>query len=218
MTNPDPLIGKVGRILLPVAYFGSVYYFSLLARYNNVFIEDSESYLRQSLRNRAEILSANGQLHLVVPVEKGRSSAQPIKEVKIAYHTPWQKNHWRTLVSAYQNSPYFEHFETDIQFLFHRKHTFLFDLNLEITRLMTALLGIPVNLQFTGRFEYPSETPGDLRYISWPIRERASFDLAYQVTEYTQVFEEKFNFNPHLSILDLLFCEGPQAARILKGR
>lgn len=213
--EPAPTFDFQDKIILPVAYFGSVYYFSLLARYSSIFLEDSESYLRQTLRNRTEILSANGQQNLVIPVERGRSSAQPIKEVRIAYHTPWQKNHWRTLVSAYQNSPYFEHYETDVQVFFHRKFNFLFDLNIEITQLMLSLFQISHSIQYTEKFEYPYGSPGDLRYTSWPIREKAPFDIDYRTVHYTQVFEEKYKFISHLSILDLLFCEGPQGLRML---
>lgn len=211
------LFGEKDIILMPSAYFGSVYYFSILARFSNVYIDDSESYQRQTLRNRAEIVAANGPLNLVVPAERGRTSGQPIREIKIAYHMPWQTNHWRTLVSAYKNSPYFEYYEADLYSVFQKKPIYLFDLNIEITRLIISLLNIDTTLKFTGVFHIPEGSPGDLRYITWPIRERSAFDEDYSPVTYTQVFEEKFNFIPHLSVLDLLFCEGPNSLTILRG-
>lgn len=161
-------------------------------------------------------MAANGPLSLVVPVEQGRKPGQKITETRIAYHTPWQRNHWRSISSAYRNSPFFEYYSDELIPFFEKKYMFLFDYNMEITRIISALLGLNNTLNFTPGFEQVEHPFINLREVISPKINIETFDPDYQFIPYTQVFEEKFMFIPNLSILDLLFCTGPASLSYLR--
>ncbi len=197
-------------------YFGPVQYFAHLSRGNGV-IEKHANYTRQSYRNRCVISGANGPLTLSVPVERGRSHNMPDKEVKIAYYTNWQKQHWRSIVSAYNTSPFFQYYRDDIYPFFKKKSTFLFDLNVAITHLMMELTGIESEISFTGEYLSPADSNDlDLREVIHPKRPASRWDLSFSPLPYKQVFDQRCGFLPNLSILDLLFNKGPESVLVLE--
>lgn len=202
-------------ILLTISFFGPVYYFTSMLRSGCVWIEKHENFVKQTYRNRCIIMAANGSLPLVVPVEQGRKPQQPITSVKIAYHTPWHRNHWRSIVSAYKNSPYFDYYSDEISPFFEKKYSFLFDYNMEIISVLNRLLKLETEILFTSDFEGIEKNVINLREKISPKITIESFDKSYKQLEYTQVFEEKFLFKPDLSILDVLFCMGPDTYRYL---
>jgi len=203
-------------VLLSTAFFGPAYYFRAILHARQVMIEKHEHFIKQTFRNRCIIMAANGPMPLIVPVEHGRRPGQKITDIRIAYHTPWQRNLWKSVFSAYSNSPWFEYYADDIVPFFEKRQTFLFDLNTWITQTMLDLLRINKELSFTGDFEC-LETPFlNYREKISPKTEIRTFDSAYSPVPYTQVFEDKYPFIPGLSILDLLFCTGPEAAAHLK--
>ncbi len=203
-------------ILLSTAYFAPVRYFSKLVAYPEVYIEQHENFIKQTYRNRTVILGANGPIPLIVPVEKGRGKKILIKDLRIAYDEEWQRNHWRTIFSAYNSSPFFEYYAGDIEFFFRKKYPFLFDFNLKITETLIELLELEPNLQLTKDFEKIPDTYLNFREQISPKTHLVEADLQFVPQPYTQVFAEKFGFVPDLSILDLLFNEGPSAGAVLE--
>jgi len=202
-------------ILLSTAYFAPVRYFSKLAAYPEIYIEQHENFVKQTYRNRTVILGANGPISLIVPVEKGRSQKVKIKDLRIAYDEEWQRNHWRTIFSAYNSSPFFEYYADDIESFFRKKHEFLFDFNRKITETILETLEIPVSLTLTDDFELLPENCLNSREQISPKTHLIEPDPHFIAQPYTQVFAEKFGFVPDLSILDLLFNEGPSAHSVL---
>jgi hypothetical protein len=207
---------QISSVLLSTAFFGPVYYFRSAILANRIFIEKHEHFIKQTYRNRCIILAANGPLALVVPVEKGRRPGQMITDIRIAYHTPWQRNHWRSISSAYRNSPYFDYYADELLHFFEKKYTFLFDYNMEITKTVTELIGANINLNYTPGFEQIEKSVVNFREQISPKIILESFDPEYKAIPYTQVFEDKFQFVPNLSILDLLFCTGPESLHYLR--
>ena len=204
-------------ILLSTAYFAPIRYFSKLAAYPEIHIEQYENFIKQTYRNRAVILGANGPISLIVPVEKGRSQKVKIKDLRIAYDEEWQRNHWRTIFSAYNSSPFFEYYADDIETFFRKKHEFLFDFNQQVTETIADILEIPVSLKLTEDFEQIPEDCLNFREQISPKTHLTNPDPQFVPQSYTQVFAEKFGFVPDLSILDLLFNEGPSAHSVLLG-
>jgi hypothetical protein len=202
-------------ILLSTAYFAPVRYFSKLAAYPEIYIEQCENFVKQTYRNRTVILGANGPISLIVPVEKGRQQKIKIKDLRIAYDEEWQRNHWRTIFSAYNSSPFFEYYADDVEMFFRKKHEFLFDFNREITETLLKILEIPVRLTLTEDFEQVPENCLNFREQITPKTHLIDPDAHFIAKPYTQVFDEKFGFVPDLSILDLLFNEGPSAHTVL---
>jgi hypothetical protein len=208
-------MASIPGILLSTAFFGPVSYFTYLSASDNCTLEQHEHFIKQTYRNRAVILGANGPVSLIVPVEKGRAQKVRIKDLRIAYDEEWQRNHWRTIFSAYNSSPFFEYYADEIEPFFRKKHTFLFDFNLKITQTILDILDISKSLQLTESFEQISAETLNLREKISPKAHRNTADERLMLQPYTQVFSEKFGFIPDLSILDLLFNEGPSAHSIL---
>ncbi|MBO7124319.1 MAG: WbqC family protein, partial [Bacteroidales bacterium] len=198
-------------MLLSTAYFPPVQYVALLCQKGSAQIEMWEHYVKQSYRNRTTILSANGKLDLIMPLEKAQGSKTLIKDVKIAYHDRWNAEHWNAISSAYNSSPFFEYYKEDLERFFTKKYTFLIDYNQEILQCILQLLHIQCDIQFTQDFVKPNDTDDDFRYTLSP---KVAFTATFP--SYTQVFEDKFPFIPNLSILDLLCNEGPESKEYLK--
>ncbi len=160
-------------------------------------------------------MGGNGPIQLVVPVVKGRGRKVLIKDLEISYDTDWQRNHWRTMFSAYSSSPFFEYYKDDIQPFFDSKHKFLFDFNHKIHETICELIEIENNALMTIDFEKVPDGTINLREVISP-KISSKIDLEFQPKEYTQVFSEKLGFVANLSILDLLFNEGPNCYSVLE--
>lgn len=207
---------KDQAILLSTAYFAPIQFYSKCLKYPVVYIEQFENFMKQTYRNRCVVLGANGPLSLVIPVVKGRGPKIFIKDLKISYDVDWQRNHWRTIFSAYNSSPYFEFYKDDFKPFFEKPWKFLLDLNLSIHETICDLLEIENNAILTPGFEEVPATTLNLREGISPKKHLIPTDEHFRAASYTQVFSEKFGFAPNLSILDLLFNEGPNSFTVLE--
>lgn len=199
------------QLLLSTAYLPSVEYFAFLLT-GEALIDGEERYQKQSYRNRAVIMNGNGVLNLIIPtIHDNRMGV--VKEVRIEYVTPWQRAHWRSIESAYNNTPFYLYYKDALKPFFEQKFDFLFDFNTQLTLTILKILQTGTNVRFTETFTPYGED--DLRLEIHPKKARKP-DYRYRLTTpYYQVFEDKFGFLPNLSIIDLLFNEGPQAANYL---
>lgn len=202
-------------ILIHPVYFGSVEYYAFLAKAKKIYFEINDHYQKQTYRNRTYIATANGKHLLNVPIKhigiKNVNTHQLFKEVKISYESDWRKTHWKSIQIAYQTSPFFEYYEDDLAPVFEKKHSFLTDLNLHAIEVVHSLLGLDFNPIFTEKFEATPEDKTDVRFLS--VAKRAT-DLHYP--PYTQVLQKHHGFLENLSVLDLLFNEGPGSLEYLE--
>jgi len=210
MILPFLKINMTQAILLSSAYFASVHFYARFLNHPKVYIEQYEHFSKQTYRNRCEILGGNGPIPLVVPVVKGRGPKILMKDVQISYDTEWQRNHWQTIVSAYNSSPYFEYYQDELEPFFNKKFHFLIDFNQKIHQTICDFLEIEDHSEFTNDFEKVPVEALNFRELISP-KNKDKQDTDFQPFPYTQVFDEKFGFVPNLSILDLLFNEGPNA-------
>ncbi|MCK5168592.1 MAG: WbqC family protein [Bacteroidales bacterium] len=202
------------KVILSTAYLAPVQYYTKLLKYDEVFIETHENFIKQSYRNRCKIYGANGDLSLSIPVKK-ISVKTKIINLLIDYDTNWQKLHWKSIESSYRSSPFFEFYEDDLKPFYEKKYKFLIDFNSEIQNVILEHLDIKINLKFTDKFRHKlTEEFDDFREQIHPKME--TNDPDFITVEYTQVFHEKHGFIPNLSIIDLLFNEGPNAIEALK--
>lgn len=202
-------------ILLSTAYFAPVHFYSRFINHPNAYMEQHEYFIKQTFRNRCVLSGGNGIISLVVPVVKGRGKKITIKDLKIAYDMNWQRNHWQSIVSAYNSSPYFEYYQDELLPFFEKKFDFLLDFNTHIHETICDFLELENTFVFTSEFEQVPEGTLNLREVISP-KNNANQDTAFVPAEYTQVFTGKFGFLPNLSILDLLFNEGPNALTLLE--
>lgn len=203
------------QALIELHYFPSIQYFAQLIRYPGFLIESHENYQKGGYRNRCLIASANGVLRLSVPLEGGKHQQQPIRDVRISHNETWPLQHWRSMVSAYGNSPFFLHYGEELEEILNKRQAFLFDLNMELLKALLRMLGIPAAIHLTDAYHavYDTLLLRDLRNEISPKKPPAS---DFKRVPYPQVFQDRFGFIPNLSILDLLFCCGPQAKEILE--
>lgn len=183
-------------VLLSTAYLPPLHYFSELLKNESVFIEKHEHYIKQTYRNRCEILSSNGKLSLSIPLQKN-AEKEIISEKKISYAENWQIKHWRAITSAYKNSAYFEFFEDDFKQFYFEKHELILDYNTELTKLILKILRQKKEIQFTKHYEK--------EFKGIDLRETSNIKQETLNIKYYQVFGDKFGFTPNLSIIDLLF-------------
>ena len=193
-------------ILLHPSYFPSIEQMTAVVQAEKVVFEIQDNYQKQTYRNRAYIAHSNGKLLLNIPIKHNKTGKrQKTKEVIVENDFPWQEQHWKSLQSAYRTSPFFEYYEDDLEFLFTEPAAGLMEHNLKIFDLLCELIGIEIEIEKTTSFEKnPAIT--DLRFLVDAKRK-----TTFSPETYTQVHEANHSFLPNLSVLDLLFNEGPNA-------
>jgi len=191
--------------IFPLFYLPPVSYFKELKRSGNEFLlEKEEHFPKQTFRNRATIYSPNGSLDLIVPVIRGAKVHTKIKDVKISNDFNWQRLHWKSLESCYRNSAYFEYYEDEFAKFYHQKFDFLFDYNLEVLQWLFKQLKTTASFELTQEYH---EIPAELDFRGRTLFKKPEGEFK----PYFQVFDDREGFKPNLSIVDLLFNQGPQA-------
>jgi len=193
-------------------YFSPIYQFQKLVSADEVFFEVHDNYQKQSYRTRLKIYTPNGLQSLVVPIKHQKGVRLLTKDVEIEYAYDWQKKHLKSIQNSYRSSPYFEYYEDDIMPIFQKKEKYLLDFLLKTQELSFEMLQLDIDYQKTKEHlpEYPKGK--DFRFLENP-----KLKEDFPVKKYTQVFEIKHGYIPNLSILDLLFNEGPNAISLLMG-
>ena len=183
-----------------------------------IYLEACENFQKQSYRNRCRFYAADGVQTLSFPiVHEGGTHKQPISEAKVDYSKPWILQHKRAIISAYGTSAYFEYYQDELFAILDGKPERLFDLNLALIRFFIEKTGLCVDLRVTE--DYTREAPEgveDLREVIHPKRPNAILSDLELEKPYFQVFAPKYGFKSDLSIMDLLFNEGPDSILYLK--
>lgn len=202
--------------LLSTAYLAPVQYYTKFLVYKQIFIEAEENYQKQSYRNRCNILTANGILPLTIPVSKDMPKVKT-RDIRIDNALEWQKNHWTSIESAYSSSPFFEFYMDEFSVFYTKKFRFLLEFNLKLQDYILDQLEIKPNIFLTKKFiENGTPDYDDYRDSIHPKKRQQRKDKTFKPEFYYQVFQEKYGFISNLSIIDLLFNEGPNAENILK--
>lgn len=196
--------------VFPSLFLPPISYFKLLIHASNPIIDIYEHYPKQTCRNRCFIFAANGVMPLVIPVHKIEHHT-PIKDIKIAYESNWQTTMWRSIASAYGASPFFTYYDYILEPMFKQKIDFLVDYNTRLSELILKLLKIPFEFNFSSAY-IEKNIFADYRnnFGKHYRNQHHTFKIKYH-----QPFETKFGFQNDLSILDLLFNEGPNAINYL---
>lgn len=202
-------------MITDLQYFGTISFIQSLIKEDGVHFDNSHPFSKMSFKNRMVIATAQGPLHLSIPIIGGRDQKTPIKEIRIAYDSPWNNQHFKAIVSNYQRSPYFEYYQDELKHIYASKPVFLLD--------FLILAHEWIKKQVKGKWEIILNSQdfkcnvSELKiinrvYDNWLPKNYHAYPspIIYQ-----QVFEDKIGFLPNLSILDLLFCCGGKQANQL---
>ena len=218
-----------GTSLLSTAYLPPIEYFVAIANSGRVEIECGEMYQKQSYRTRCHINGANGLLVLTLPVlrsaARGEESSHkiPVAQLKIDYSKPWLLQHKRALEAAYMSSPFFEYYMDDLYAVLDSGEESLLAMNTRLVHTISELIGIQTPIVMSdGNFIAPGSDLlqergiSDFRDSIHPKKPALLMERLKMNKPYWQVFTNKQGFVPNLTILDLLFNEGPNSISFLE--
>ena len=216
-------------MLLSTAYFPPIEYFAKIAegftlspgsmKPSVVYLEACENYQKQSYRNRCLYFAGDGVQALNVPVvHRDGTFVHPIAEIEVDYTTPWVVRTERAIASAYESSPYFDYYKDELFAILDSHPNTLFELNFRILEFFLRKTGIPAVIRLTPEYfrEAPAIYGEDLRERIHPKRNNTILEDLGLKKPYFQVFSGKYGFKSNLSIMDLLFNEGPESIVWLK--
>ncbi|SFW12613.1 WbqC-like protein family protein [Sinomicrobium oceani] len=192
-------------------YFPSVMHMVGIVNHR-VTLEMHDNFQKQTYRNRMYVYGPGGKQLLSIPVKHSKTEDhQKYRDIRIEHDFNWRKQHWKTLETAYRTSPFFEFYEDDLAPIFEKKTVFLMDLNLETMTFLCDVLQIDPEYDKTSSYTKTISGRKDYRFMV-----DAKEEPAYELAPYTQVFAEKHGFISNLSMLDLLFNEGPNTLNYLE--
>ncbi|HTF21048.1 MAG TPA: WbqC family protein [Chryseolinea sp.] len=204
----------MSTVLVETQYLPSIALFACLSGAKTVLIERHENYVKQSYRNRCQLVDATGRRDLIIPVIH-TSGKTPITAVRIDHRQKWVNNHWRFMQSAYGKAPFFEYYADDVHDILYSKTPLLYDLNLRLLSMCLKVLRFDILVAETTSYQKIVENGVlDLRNAI-TVKNPASMNGIFTPVPYVQVFGSSFVENA--SIIDLIFCVGPEAARAVRN-
>ncbi len=192
--------------LFPSAFLPTLHYVTSWLQSVNPVIYIGEKYQKQTCRNRTYILSSQGALPLIIPIQHGSSSHLFMKDAAIVYSERWQQRYWHSIVSAYQNAPYFEHYIEELQEIWFQQNLLLYEFNFQLTSWLFNTLGIPMPIIQSILPALHDDTPLKADFLTPKI-----VSLRYK-----QVFSYKLPFQSNVSVLDLLLNKGPESIYLIQ--
>lgn len=197
-------------VLFPSMTFPPLLFFAYLAQGIPVNLEAFENYQKRSLRNRYYILGANGPQLMSIPLEGGKNSQCPIREVRISHAEPWQELHLKSIRAVYGKSAFFSYYIDDLARLFKKGSAFLWSFNRECIQF--ALEKIELEKQPGTTASYTAN------YEGCDYRNAKINDFCLTTGQLYSNLHGENCLRPEkpLSILDLLFCLGPESQVVLK--
>ena len=189
-------------------YFSPISQYQALLNFNSITFEVEDNYQKQTYRNRCYIYGANGKQLLNIPVSIPKSSKKTKSKDILVENSNWQKQHYKSFEAAYNHSPFFEFYKDDLQKIFSKKYTYLLDVNLDSFNFIKNALELPIEYKFSKTYE--ENKPDDFRELA---DSKKKVEISF--LSYIQMFDQKFGFLKNLSILDLLFMEGPNSINFL---
>jgi len=194
------------KVIIELQVLPPISVMSLLMKHDTIILEGYETYQKRSYRNRLHIVDAQGKQVVSIPLVKGKHEQQSIRDVQISYDTAWDVSFIRLIKAAYGSAPYFEYYYDDIVSIIKKKHTLLWDLNLDLLKYILKSIGSTPEIRTSDEFirNYDDDTIRDARGTFTPSRQ-----LNTPAT-YDQVFLDRHGFIADVSILDMLMCCGPE--------
>jgi hypothetical protein len=188
-------------------YFGCLSYYKALAQHDLVVFDPVAAFSKMSFKNRMVIASAQGPLHLTIPIVGGRDQKTPMNEIRIAYDSPWKGQHFKSISANYKRAPYFEYYVDSLQELYANEYIYLNDF------LLATQNWTKQQLKATWSIETTLSHPESINTLKWidPFKPN-NFQTAPQTIHYQQVFNHATGFINNTCVIDLLFAMGGKQA------
>ena len=197
-------------LFLPT-YFSPISQYIAIVNSDEVLFEVEDNYQKQTYRNRCYIYSPNGKQLLNIPTKHTANSLKKkTKDTLVDNSVSWQKQHLKSIQIAYRNSPFFEFYEDELLPILTKEYKYLLDVNIDTYLFITDALQL--NQNYLKTEEYVISPKDDYRFLA-----NAKQEHKYHFSPYIQMFDDKFGFIKNLSIVDLLFMEGPNTISFLEN-
>jgi hypothetical protein len=153
------------NLIVDIQYFPSIILYKSLYKFSNIVFDQYETYQKMSFRNRCQIAGAQGVVDLSIPLVKGRGQKTLVRDVRISDRQPWAAQHWKTIVSCYSRSPWFDHYRDELEGLYRRRFDFLLDWDMACFNWSVRVLGLGMRIGLTEGWvrEYSLEEGVDWR-------------------------------------------------------
>ena len=195
--------------LVHLSYFPNILNYIIFYNSKRICFEIHDNYQKQTYRNRCYIYGANGKMGLSIPVKFTQKKRTKTIDIEIDNSNCWKKNHWKSILSAYRSSPFFEYYEAELKCLFENEDKLLWPFLLKCIKKINECLEI--KFDFTLSKEFKKFSRNDYRELI-----NVNYREDFNINSYIQVFENKFGYLKNLSILDLLFNLGPESKNFIR--
>ena len=184
-------------------YFGSIHFVKTLMENRNVVFDLDAPFTKMSFKNRMVIVTSQGPLMLTIPIVGSRDQKTPIKDITIAYDSPWSAQHLKSIITSYKRAPYFEYYEESLTALYEKKPAKLVDFLLQCSDWLQTQL--KVNWDMSTPYHQVDLDEVIKYYDPWLPK---NYNQLNGLPKYQQVFSDQLDFVTNASILDMLFCAG----------
>lgn len=202
----------MSRVISSFLPFPNISWWSLVLSSDELILDAAEHFEKMTYRNKYFVAGANGTIQLSIPLQRGRNQRAAMNNVLLSKDEHWQVQHWRGIVSTYKRAPFFEYYEHSLEQLFGKEFKTLTEFNLASINWLIKQLKITVDIHIAETYRREYEGAIDIRKQLKPGAEKKKELSGF----YYQMFEERNQFTPNLSMLDLLFSEGPNTINALK--
>ena len=191
-------------------YFGCLSYYHVFAAHEQIVFDNKTAFSKMSFKNRMVIATAQGPLHLSIPIVGGRDQKTPMTEVLIAYDSPWKSQHFKAISVNYKRAPYFEYYVDSLKALYDNEYAYLNDF------LMATQQWTKQQLKSKWLIETSLEQPTIHLETKWMDSIKPNnFQTEGEQFQYQQVFDEQTGFIQNTCIIDALFAMGGKQALIM---
>lgn len=197
--------------MFDIHYFGNINYYYTLLKPKAIEFATLLPYQKGWFNNKCVIASSNGPLNLSIPLLGGRNQHIALKDVRIAYHQNWRRQHLRAIETCYRNAPFFEFYFFKFEQLFENEFEYLIDFNIASFKLVSSILKIDQPIVFNDACTDPKQVQMSKKY------NKTSEVLDMSFLKYEQVFENSIGFLKNISIIDLIFCAGTRSNQLLNN-
>ncbi len=199
-------------LVADIQYFPSIIYFLKLSEFSNCKFEIYDRFQKKTFRNRCSVMGGNGPIQLSIPLAGGRTQKTIMKDVMLDNKTMWKMRHWKTIISCYNKSPWFDFYRDELEHLYRSNHDYLHEWNYDCIQWICDKMSIQTEFSLTSDFTFHYDENNFFDYRN-SLTPSSISEEDNNHKRYPQVFEDRFGFVPNLSILDYLFCNGNKLLR-----